>query len=130
MGDRVLIQVVGPKIPGERKREVSPVAYGHWCGSRVPDILERLRARMLTRGADVPYTFARLIQEMIAGDDGNLSFGAWNQSQPLTEKDSPGDAGCVLIHVGPEGMRFECFGGYLSTSADGRQVRDPTAAAA
>jgi len=105
MGDRVLIQVVS-------KDDISPIAYGHWCGSRTPEILSKLQARMKERPGDVSYTFARLIQEMTTDDDGALSFGCWNAEKRLTEKDSHGDAGCVLIDVS-KGFHVSYMGGYL-----------------
>lgn len=111
MGDRVLIQVVG-------KDEFSPVAYGHWCGSRTPEIVAHLKERMRTRPGDVSYTFARLLQEMMGDDSDCLSFGAWNAEKILTADDSHGDAGVVLIYVS-EGFRCRCEGGYLKTGKDG-----------
>ena len=111
MGDRVLIQVVNGK-------EFSPIAYGHWSGSYTPEILSRLRKRMKDRGGDVPYTFARLIQEMIGNDDSALSFGAWNADKVLTKDDSHGDAGCVIIDLA-KGWHIRCEGGYLQPTPDG-----------
>lgn len=111
MGDRVVIQIIG-------KGEFSPVAYGHWEGERTPEIVARLKARMQGRGGDVPYTFARLMQEMIGDSEGNLSFGAWNEDHVLTPQDSQGDAGVVLIHV-DQGFKCECFGGYLRANKAG-----------
>jgi hypothetical protein len=110
VGDRVLIQVVNGK-------EFSPVAYGHWCGSRTPEILAKLKARMIGRGGDVAYTFARLIQEMTDGEDGNVSFGVWNAPAVITAKDSHGDAGCVVIDV-DRGFKVWCEGGYLIPTKD------------
>ena len=108
MGDRVQIQVVNGK-------EFSPVAYGHWCGVEAPAIINKLKDRMSSHPGDVPYTFARLIQEMIWVDDGNISFGAWNIDHVLTADDSPGDAGCVIIDIA-KGWRVRCVGGYLKAS--------------
>ena len=42
-------------------KEVSPVIYLHWSGSKVPDLLEQHKALMVSRGADVPYAAARFI---------------------------------------------------------------------
>ena len=117
MGDRVLIQVVS----GD---EISPVAYGHWCGARAPKIIASLKERMKDRPGDVSYTFARLMQEMIGNDPGPLSFGAWNATKRLTKEDSHGDAGCILIDVS-KGFRCECFGGYLETDKDGMPRESP-----
>ena len=119
MGDRVLFQVVGPKPPKGEKRRISPVVYGHWAGDRAPEIFRNLKARMESRGADVEYTAARLVQEVTNGDTGNLSCGMWNAPKKLTEKDSHGDAGCVVISWDDKGMTFECFGGYLKKDLDG-----------
>lgn len=111
MGDRVVIQVIS-----KDRKDFSPIAYGHWCGSRTPEILRALKTRMVGRSSDVEYTFARLIQEMTAGDDGNLSFG--NAKHILTPSDSHGDAGCVLVICNNDGsgLTFETFGGYLKPS--------------
>jgi hypothetical protein len=116
VGDRVLIQIVGRNLRlGDADNSVrfSPVAYGHWCGSDTPAIVARLRERMKSRPGDVDYTFARLIQEMTDGDTGALSFGVWNADHVLTESDSHGDAGCVVIDVS-QGFQVRCFGGYLT----------------
>lgn len=133
MGDRVLFQVVNGS-------EISPVAYGHWAGSKAPAIMRRLKERMKGREGDVSYTFARLLQEMTAGDDGNLSFGAWNADKVLTAADSHGDAGVVIIDITPkpaknvdklagygEIKRFhcKCLGGYLKTGKDGLPYQSP-----
>jgi hypothetical protein len=113
MGDRVLFQVKGSD------GEFSPVAYGHWCGERAPLIVAKLRERMKDRAGDVPYTFARLIQEMCGDSKDGLSFGAWNADKLLTKDDSHGDAGVVLIDVTKNPMTCECVGGYLKTGTDG-----------
>ena len=117
MGDRVLIQIVSTD-----RKEFSPVAYGHWCGDHTPEIVARLKARMLPgRPGDVAYTFARVIQEMTAGDTGALSFGAWNEPAILTAADSHGDAGVVLIDATT--FRCKCLGGYLIAGRDGLPKR-------
>lgn len=108
MGDRVLIQVV-------KGNKFSPVAYGHDCGYRTPEILARLKARMVGREGDLAYTAARLMQEMTDYDEGNLSFGLWNAEAVLEKGDSHGDAGIVLIDVSGAEMTFTTFGGYLET---------------
>ena len=110
MGDRVLMQVVG-------KNEFSPVLYGHWSGESSPQVCERIRARMHGREKDVPFTAARLVQELIGdGREGNLGFGIWNAEAELTEKDSHGDAGIIIVDVTENVMRFRCMGGYLKVS--------------
>ena len=115
MGDRVLMQVVcGDKF--------SPIAYGHWSGSDAPKILARLRERMVGRGGDCSYTFARLVQEMTDGDDGNLSFGVWNSCAVMTETYSHGDAGVVVIDVSGGGFKCKCMGGYLVDGPDGMPI--------
>jgi hypothetical protein len=108
MGERVLFQVV-------RGEEFSPVIYCHWSGDEVRDICDRLRERMKGRGGDVQYTAARLVQECINGNEGNLSFGIWNADSVLTETDSHGDGGVVLVDVSGPQMEFKCFGGYWVT---------------
>jgi hypothetical protein len=125
LGDRVIFQVVGKpdNVMDPGVLEFSPVIYAHWSGERAPQVLERLRKRMRARAGDVPYTAARLVQELIDPSNvGALSFGIWNADRVLTEEDSHGDAGVVLIDVSTGAMRFKCFGGYLRATADGRRV--------
>ena len=110
MGDSVLFQVVlGSKV--------SPVVYCHWSGWRAPGIVRALKARMAERTSDVDYVAARLVQECIQAAEGNTGFGIWNAEHRLTEEDSHGDAGVVLIDC--DSWRCECLGGYLVTGADG-----------
>ena len=111
MGDRALLQVVSGT-------EFGPVVYCHWAGSRVPEIVRRLAKRMAERGDDLAYASARLVQECINGDDSALSFGIWNADKPLSEEDSHGDAGVVLIDCA-NGYKCQCFGGYLEAGDDG-----------
>jgi len=108
MGERVLFQVV-------RGEHFSPVIYCHWSGDEVRDICSRLRERMQGRGGDVQHTAARLVQECTNGDTGNLSFGIWNADSVLTETDTHGDGGVVLIDVSGTQMEFKCLGGYWAT---------------
>jgi hypothetical protein len=108
MGERVLFQVV-------RGEQFSPVVYCHWAGDEVRDICDRLRERMGDRCGDLYYTAARLVQECIDGNEDNLSFGIWNADSVLTEADSHGDGGVVLIDVSGSQMEFKCFGGYWAT---------------
>jgi hypothetical protein len=112
MGDRVLFQVVqGPAVFG-------PVVYCHWSGARAPEIARKLAARMASRPGDIDYATARLVQECTAGDpEGALSFGVSNALARLTEEDSHGDAGVVLIDC--TSFKCECLGGYLVTGPDG-----------
>ncbi len=125
MGDRVLFQVVTGK-------DVGPVVYGHWSGGEAPDIVRRLADRMATRPGDVDYATARLVQEVLAtAPDTPLGVGVWNaptlgggQSERLTEGDTHGDAGVVLIDCA-DGFRCECMGGYLRTGPDGFPVGRP-----
>jgi hypothetical protein len=95
--------------------EFGPVVYGHWSGSDAPIIVERLKARMRTRGADLEYASARLVQDAINGDSGNLSFGLWNADHILTAGDNNEDAGVVLINV--DDYSAEYLGGYLAKRA-------------
>lgn len=110
MGDRVVIQCHNPKTS-----EVGPAVYGHWSGNKALAAIERLRARMASRPGDVEYWSARLVQELINGDAGCLSFGIWNAPELLTDKDSHGDAGVVLIDVTTGKIR--CIDGYLADEA-------------
>ena len=110
MGDRVLFQIVG-------REEVSPVVYCHWSGARAPDIVRALKARMANLYGDVSYAAARLVQECVQAAKGNTGYGIWNAEHRLTEEDSHGDAGVVLIDC--DSWQCECFGGYLVTGDDG-----------
>lgn len=105
MGERVLFQVV-------KGDEFGPVVYGHWAGTEVASICFRLKERMKGREGDVPYTSARLVQECIDERPGNTGFGVWNATGILTEADSHGDGGVVLIRLTNSGMEFDCSGGY------------------
>jgi hypothetical protein len=68
--------------------------------------------RMGCRSSDLQYTAARLVQECINNDKGNLSFGIWNADRVLTEEDAHGDGGVILIDVSDGLMEFKCMGGY------------------
>jgi hypothetical protein len=95
MGDRVLMQVFS-SVSGE----FGPVVYGHWSGAYADQAAADLKARMGDRHDDVAYASARLVQCLIdasGGQDGCLSFGIWNAEHKLTDKDSHGDRGCILI---------------------------------
>lgn len=112
MGDRVLFQVVSAV------GNMSPVVYCHWAGYRAPHIVRALKARMVGRPGDVSYAAARLVQECVSPQpSGNTGFGLWNATTRLTEEDSHGDAGVVLINC--DSWQCECFGGYLVTGDDG-----------
>jgi hypothetical protein len=125
MGDRVLFQVVLRADKTNEAKEFSPVMYGHWSGSAAPGIAKRIKKRMGKRTGDTDYTAARLIQEMINGDNGELSFGMWNADRVLTEEDSHGDAGVVLVNLySDKEMSFECFGGYLAVENDEIVIRE------
>ena len=113
MGDRVLFQVVNGAV------NAGPVVYCHWAGDRAPEIVRKLAARMSARPGDMDYATARLVQECTAEDpDGALGFGVFNAKGRLTEKDSHGDAGIVLIDCS-NGFRCECLGGYLTVDGEG-----------
>lgn len=117
MGDRVLFQVVRKSDT----EDFGPVVYCHWSGERAPEIVKALAERMMDRTGDVSYATARLVQECVGTSDGALGFGVWNANARLTDKDSHGDAGVVLIDCG-DGFKCECIGGYLVTGADGFPV--------
>lgn len=108
MGDRVLMQCFSSK-----SKEVGPVVYGHWCGSRGKEIVSNLAKRMKGREGDLSYSSARLVQETCGDDDGNLSVGMWNADKLLTADDSHGDAGVILIDVDND-HRPTFLGGYLA----------------
>lgn len=112
MGDRALIQLTN------KSGQVSPVLYLHWSGSDVADIIWRTQERMRDRVNDVEYSFARLVQEATRDDDEDTGFGCWNQAEPLTAKDSHGDAGCFLIDVTEQKWVVKAGGGYGFDSLD------------
>lgn len=92
--------------------EFGPVLYCHHSGSAAPSIVYRLKERMQSRGNDLEYASARLVQEAIDNDPGALSFGIWNTDHLLTAADSHGDAGVVLIDCA-DGFKATYLGGYL-----------------
>ena len=118
MGDRALMIFTDGK-------EVSPVIYLHWAGSKVPDLLEQHKALMASRGADVPYAAARFIGIVHATmPEQNLSLGMWNADRRIrtavTRSDadtlkelSYGDAGVVVVDV--TDYSWKAYGGYLSS---------------
>ena len=112
MGDRALIQLK------DRGGNFSPVLYLHWKGDQVGSILQRTAVRMGDRIDDISYSFARLVQEAMMDDQGNLSFGVWNADHELTVKDSHGDAGVFLADVSSSTWKVKCSGGYGIPKAD------------
>lgn len=109
MGDRVLFQVI------DSQGRVSPVVYGHWCGSEAKKIVAATIKQMDGRVNDVDYTTARLVQNILGGDKGNTGCGVFNQEKKLTADDSHGDAGCVIVNC--DTWNVEYFGGYLKPDA-------------
>ena len=112
MGDRVLMQCYSSKT-----NDFGSVVYGHWSGSEAKDIVMRLALRMKERGGDIAYSTARLVQEMIdcsgeLGKKDSAGFGVWNSEKLLTNEDSHGDAGVVLIDVDDD-HKPTYIGGYL-----------------
>jgi hypothetical protein len=117
MGDRALIIFTDGK-------DVSPVIYLHWFGSKVPALLEQHGALMASRGADVQYAAARFVGIVHATmPDQNLSLGMWNVEANTmnavlsTDADelaeiSHGDAGFVIVDVND--YSWKAYGGYLS----------------
>jgi len=117
MGDRALIIFTDG-------REVSPVIYLHWSGSKVPALLEQHKTLMASRGADVAYAAARFVGIVHATMPGqNLSLGMWN-AEPNTigavlaadadelAEISHGDAGFVVVDV--RDYSWKAWGGYLA----------------
>lgn len=115
MGERALIQLI------DKERNCSPTLYLHWGGGEVGSILSRLQKRMDGRRNDIEYGFARLVQEAINGDDGNLSFGVSNQSTIISDAYSPGDAGAFVVDVSTTPWTVWCGGdsGYGFDDAGG-----------
>jgi hypothetical protein len=93
MGDRVLVQFKNGK-------EVSPVIYGHWCGSEAPALIVALREQMDTRNDDLAYIAARCVQQFIGGDKSQTGFGIWSAEKELTAEDTHGDAGVYVVEIG------------------------------
>ncbi len=119
MGDRVLFQVIQSRRNTSGPALFGPVVYCHWSGSAAPRIARALADRMASRPGDLEYATARLVQECIATDpEGSTGFGVWNAESVLTEGDTHGDAGVVLIDCG-DGFKCTCLGGYLRTGPDG-----------
>jgi hypothetical protein len=106
MGDRVLVQL---KRKEQNGTEYSPVLYAHWSGRSVAYWIAALKERMAGRPDDLSYSFARLVQIALEGDDGNLSFGVWNNTEE--HNDSHGDAGIVIVDI--HDWSVTCSGGYL-----------------
>lgn len=122
MGDRLLMQVIDSRTPEQGRHgddTFGPVIYCHWSGSRAGDICAALRERMKNSPHDLSYTTARAAQIAMVDDTNALSFGVWNATAQLTENDSHGDAGVVLIDCGRNPLSFECLGGYLRVGHDG-----------
>lgn len=111
MGDRVLMQCYSSKTG-----EVGPQVYGHYSGERAGDVVRQLRARMKGRASDLDYSSARLVQELVGMSDGNTGFGVSNNPKLLTEADSHGDAGVIIIDV-DNNHAATCFGGYMKNEA-------------
>lgn len=79
MGDRALVIFTDGK-------EVSPVMYLHWHGSRVPELLAQHKIVMASRGADVSYAAARFTGIVHAiMPESNLSLGMWNADRATTK---------------------------------------------
>lgn len=99
-----------------------PVVYSRWHGSRAPKIIKSLAKRVDKWSAVFPASIgditACLVQECLGTSEGMGGVGVCNSMYRLTEKDSPGDAGIVLIDC-TNGLRFECLGGYLKIDIDG-----------
>ncbi len=117
MGDRALVIFTDGK-------EVSPVIYLHWHGSRVPELLAQHKLLMASRGADVSYAAARFTGIVHATmPESNLSLGMWNADRATTkavktrnaealEALSHGDAGVVVVDVNR--YSWKAYGGYLA----------------
>jgi hypothetical protein len=106
MGDRALVQFVS----GDKK-EVSPVVYIHWAGSKVKEYLKELAVLMADRPNDASYACARFIGIVHSHDStSNLSLGVWNKADILTKADSHGDAGCFVVDCST--WKVKCTGGY------------------
>lgn len=117
MGDRVLIQL-------RTREEVSPILYLHWGGSCAAEIIHRAEKRMKSRGCDLHYAFARLVGAAHDVTPGNLSVGVWNAPtsnnvpQELTDEESHGDAGCIVVDITGQEWTANCRGGYFGTTLE------------
>jgi hypothetical protein len=126
MGDRVLFQIVkGVGLLGKamKKTEFGPVVYGHWSGEHAKEIVQRLRTQMADRSGDVQYSSARLVQCVINETQGSTGFGLWNANAVLTDEDSHGDAGVILIECDND-HRAIPLGGYWTTGTDGQLTKE------
>lgn len=111
MGDRVLMQIVN------NEGTFGPVVYGHDAGIYAPLIAKALVERMVGRASDVTYWSARLVQEVSKTcSEGNLSLGMWNAEAVLTEDDSHGDAGVVVINASTGDITYQ--GGYYDANGN------------
>lgn len=117
MGDRAIVQL---KL-GE---SFSPVLYTHWRGRKVASILTRAEKVMATRPNDIEYAFARLVVAAVNGNEGNTGYGVYNAGALLTEKDSPGNAGCFVVDIANGKWSVQQGGGYGLEGAHHFQVSD------
>jgi len=89
MGDRALVQF-------KTKNEASPVLYTHWGGSRVLDVIRdthhEVGGKVTECGAALAWFVKNMADETVV---------LTNQSGLLTEDDSPGDCGCIIVDIVP-----------------------------
>lgn len=120
ISDRVFFQVV--RGTSSDPSDHGPVVCSRWYGSRAPKIIKSLAKRVDKWSTVFPASIgditACLVQECLGTSEGMGGVEVWSATSRLTEADSHGDAGVVLIDCA-NGFRCECLGGYLVTDADG-----------
>ena len=118
--DHVFFQVV--RGTSSDPSDHGPVVASRWYGSRAPKIIKSLAKRVDKWSMNLPANIgditACLVQECLGTSEGMGGVEVCNSMYRLTEKDSPGDAGIVLIDCA-NGLRFECLGGYLEIDING-----------
>lgn len=115
MGDRVLIQCVSDKTG-----EVGPVCYSHWLGDESPEIVSNAVEHLLNTATtnSVSVATATIVAEMAKSQKHNVE--CWSEEKRLTEEDTHGDAGIIVLNV--DNLTCQCFGGYLEVSEEGLPV--------
>lgn len=104
MGDRCLIQFYDGK-------DFSPVVYLHRHGEQANEFLDIHDKVMQDRKGDLNYSCARFIGICHEKIRPPLSLGIWNAHHIMTEEDSHGDAGVILVDVNTFERSY--LGGYL-----------------
>jgi len=117
MGDRALVQF-------KNKDESSPVLYTHWYGDTVLEIIQDTYDEMVKerrKPNDIEKAFMHFLANMMARGDKDCSC-LFNQHRLLTEDDSHGDAGCLVVDVSESDdknpWKIYSAGGYCEDAED------------